>query len=262
MVFLIQALFLIPCYTDSDSEKAKKIMQKFIDSIYSDIVCSTARKISGLADQEGFMIELETIRKGSDKAIESVKAFDVVIDKAFHFLIALISSLQKKEDKSGPCVNPDHKSILFYEIEPRVNPNNGSLTLQRRIHRDCEGYTENLPEFAVNVTWEDCQNGKNLLDLPDIDDEASALSETDGASATHQKPVQPGQQAVGDSDASQQLAENEAAVTQLKAEHEAAVTQLEVAAAADKERIEHLEVELASGINSQCNPSTAQIRRP
>merc|ERR1712086_906402 len=60
MVLAIQAMLLIPCYTQTDADKAQKIMLKLI-ALYHAAIHNTTKQISTLAKHEGFMHELESI---------------------------------------------------------------------------------------------------------------------------------------------------------------------------------------------------------
>jgi len=114
----IQAILLIPCYTDSDSEKSKKIMLNFMNKVYGEVVHETATNIAGLADQEKFMTELTDIKADNDKATESLKQFDLMFDQAFNFVLTLIASFQRPGNKGE-----------YRMIRALVNPENATLSL-------------------------------------------------------------------------------------------------------------------------------------
>lgn len=121
MVLGIQAIILIPCYTKTDATKAKQITLNLLSN-YSENVGRIEPQIAGLAQQEKFMEELESIRKDTRSATQKVKAFDTDFARAFELVMAIYTSLRKSESEQ-------------YTIKSEVDETDQTLLLVRRaIH--------------------------------------------------------------------------------------------------------------------------------
>jgi len=154
MVLAIQAIILIPCYTKTDSTKAKQITLNLLDN-YTENTGHIAAQIAGLAQQEKFMEELEDIGKDTRSATAKVKAFDTDFARAFELIMAIYTSLRKTEKEQ-------------YMIRPEIDPTDGTLLLIRRaIHHAPTPRLSNpdkLPRCMEDLS------GHNQQDTADTDE--------------------------------------------------------------------------------------------
>ena len=125
MLLGVQAIGLIPCYTVSDSTKAKHIMLNLLEN-YTAHVRHISKGITDLAKQEMFMEELEQIDGDNAKAVQKLKAFDKAFEIAYKMIMTIVESLESEDDNARETKN-------FFTITPQPSIEDGKLRLFRDV---------------------------------------------------------------------------------------------------------------------------------
>ena len=112
----IQMMLLIPCYTETDAEKARKIMLNLIDQ-YTRVIFTTKEQLSGLAQHETFMSELEDIATKNTAATTHVMNWCRDYAASFELHHAMFCSLYALDTKTK------------YQIEAKID-GDGNLDLE------------------------------------------------------------------------------------------------------------------------------------